>query len=244
MDKDILVTMREDLERAAKKPPRERRWLMVIDQRKCIGCHACTISCVAENKLPPGVVYRPVLEEETGTYPRVGRRFLPRPCMQCDQPPCTDVCPVSATTKGPEGVVTIDYQDCIGCRYCVTACPYGARTFDFGETYVQQGPSGEPAMVGREVAASMERSPSFEYGKAWAREADASPVGNVRKCHFCLHRLAEGMLPSCVSTCVGRATLFGDANDPESVVAQLAGQTNAVRLKEELGTLPRVVYLV
>jgi Fe-S-cluster-containing dehydrogenase component len=244
MDKDILIAMREELARAVKRPARERRWVMVIDQRKCIGCHACTISCVAENKLPPGVVYRPVLEEETGTYPRVGRKFLPRPCMQCDRPPCVGVCPVGATEKGSEGVVTVDYQRCIGCRYCVTACPYGARTFDFGETYTDGTPQAILAIVGQARAGSMERSPAFEYAKSWPRDSDASPIGNVRKCHFCLHRLAEGMLPSCVTTCVGRATIFGDANDPESTVARLAAQPNATRLKEELGTAPRVIYLV
>jgi molybdopterin-containing oxidoreductase family iron-sulfur binding subunit len=236
--------MQEDVKRAMARPRSQRRWVMVIDQRKCIGCHACTISCVAENKLPPGVVYRPVLEEETGTYPNVGRKFLPRPCMQCDNPPCTDVCPVTATAKGPDGVVTIDYDQCIGCRYCVTACPYGARTFDFGEAYTQTTPEGIAAVVGQSRAGAMERAPMFEYAKAVPRQGEASPIGNVRKCHFCLHRLAEGMLPSCVSSCVGRATMFGDANDPQSVVSKLTALPNAFRLKEDLGTEPRVIYLV
>lgn len=241
---DVIVRMQEDVKRAMARPRSQRRWVMVIDQRKCIGCHACTISCVAENKLPPGVVYRPVLDEETGTYPNVGRKFLPRPCMQCDNPPCTDVCPVSATEKGPDGVVTVDYQQCIGCRYCITACPYGARTFDFGEAYTQTTPDAAAALVGQSRAGAMERSPMFEYRKAVAREGETSPIGNVRKCHFCLHRLAEGMLPSCVSSCVGRATMFGDENDPQSVVSKLTALPNAIRLKEDLGTAPRVIYLV
>jgi len=94
---DVLLRMQEDLKRALEKPAAERRWVMVIDLRRCIGCHACTIACVAENNLPPGVVYRPVLSEEFGTYPNVTMRFLPRPCMQCDNPPCVPVCPVNAT---------------------------------------------------------------------------------------------------------------------------------------------------
>jgi Fe-S-cluster-containing dehydrogenase component len=244
VQQDVLLRMQEDVKRALGRPRSQRRWVMVIDQRKCIGCHACTISCVAENKLPPGVVYRPVLDEEVGTYPNVGRKFLPRPCMQCDNPPCTEVCPVNATEKGPDGVVTIDYKQCIGCRYCITACPYGARTFDFGEVYTDTTPKGAAAVVGQAKASSMERSPTFEYGKAWPRNGEESPVGNARKCHFCLHRLAEGMLPSCVTSCVGRATLFGDENDPESVVSKLAASPNAMRLKEDLGTAPRVIYLV
>jgi CheY-like chemotaxis protein len=85
--KDVLMRMQEDLQRALQKAPEDRRWGMVIDLRKCVGCHACTIACVAENKLPPGVVYRPVIEQERGTYPHVTRTFIPRPCMQCDDPP-------------------------------------------------------------------------------------------------------------------------------------------------------------
>ena len=129
---DPLIRMQEDLKRALKKPVEQRRWVMLLDLRKCVGCSACTIACIAENKLPPGVVYRPVLEEEIGTYPNVTRRFVPRPCMQCDNPPCVNVCPVNATYKRPDGIVAINYDDCIGCRYCITACPYSARTFDSG----------------------------------------------------------------------------------------------------------------
>jgi Fe-S-cluster-containing dehydrogenase component len=232
---DPLIRMMRDLQRALQKPVEQRRWVMVIDLRKCIGCHACTIGCVAENKLPPGVVYRPVLEEEIGTFPNVTRRFLPRPCMQCDDPPCVPVCPVNATYKNSEGVTVVDYEQCIGCRYCITACPYGARTFDFGKLYADETPAPEMA--------AYERQPNFEYGRLWDREEEKSPIGNVRKCHFCLHRVRKGMLPMCVSTCVGRATFFGDANDTTSLVAKLIARPNVMRLKEEMGTNPRVYYL-
>jgi molybdopterin-containing oxidoreductase family iron-sulfur binding subunit len=235
--------MRIELLRALQKPVSERRWVMVIDLRKCVGCHACTIACVAENKLPPGVVYRPVLEEEIGTYPNVTRRFIPRPCMQCDNPPCVPVCPVNATYRDENGVVVVDYDQCIGCRYCITACPYGARTFDFGETYLGGTPEAEGLILGRTTADDYERAAAYEYGVAHPREDEKSPVGNVRKCHFCLHRLAEGMLPACTTTCIGRATFFGDANDPESLVSELISSPNVIRLKEELGTEPRVYYL-
>ncbi len=239
---DVIVRMQGDLQRALKRPQEQRHWVMVIDQRRCVGCHACTVSCVAENKLPPGVVYRPVMDEESGRFPNVKRKFTPRPCMQCDNPACTDVCPVSATFKDKEGIVRINYKDCIGCRYCVTACPYGARTFDFGGLYLDSGPEAKPT-IGIARASAMERSPSFEYGKSWPRKGKDSPIGNARKCHFCEHRLAEGMLPSCVTTCIGRATYFGDASDPESVVSRLVNLPNAIKLKEELGTAPRVTYL-
>src|SRR5512136_179256 len=96
---DILVTMQQDLERALARKPEERRWAMLIDLRKCVGCQACTIACVSENKLPPQMKYRPVFEYEQGEYPQVSRTFLPKPCMQCDKPPCVESCPV----KGADG---------------------------------------------------------------------------------------------------------------------------------------------
>jgi molybdopterin-containing oxidoreductase family iron-sulfur binding subunit len=236
--------MHRELQAALQRPRETRRWVMVIDLRKCVGCHACTIACVAENKLPPGVVYRPVLEEELGVYPNVTRKFVPRPCMQCDNPPCTPVCPVNATYTNPDGVVVVNYDQCIGCRACLTACPYGARTSDFGLTYAQGTPEAPNMIVGQNVADDYERAPNFEYGNQYARTGErVSPVGNARKCHFCLHRLNAGQLPACVTTCIGRSTLFGDANDPSSLVAEMIGQPNVLRLKEELGTEPRVYYL-
>lgn len=241
---DVLERMRAELVRALQKPVETRRWVMVIDLRKCVGCHACTISCVAENKLPPGVVYRPVLEETWGTYPNIGRRFVPRPCMQCDNPPCTPVCPVNATFKNAEGIVEVDYDQCIGCRACLTACPYGARTSDFGLTYTENMPVADGFIAGRLNTEGYERASNFEYGDARARHGHESPIGNARKCHFCLHRVRVGELPACVSTCIGRATLFGDANDSTSLVSEMIASPNVMRIKEELGTEPRVYYLV
>ncbi len=233
-DEDPLIRMMRDLQRALKKPLEKRRWVMVIDLRKCVGCEACTVACIVENKLPPSVVYRPVLKEEIGKYPRVTHRFLPRPCLQCDNPPCTPVCPVKATWKRPDGIVVIDYEACIGCRYCITACPYGARSSDFGDYYTEGTPEIAP----------VEKAPSFEYHRTWERKGNESPIGNARKCHFCLHLIERGLLPQCVTTCIGRATYFGDANDPESLVSELIYKPNAFRLKEELGAEPKVYYLI
>jgi len=242
---DIVVRMHRELKAALEKEPSKRKWVMVIDLRKCVGCQACTIACVAENKLPPGVVYRPVLDLEHGTYPNVSRQFIPRPCMQCENPPCVPVCPVHATYINGEGVIEVNYEQCIGCRACIVACPYGARTSDFGYTYTQDTPHQTESMLGQETADDYERAPSFEYGKTWERANHRqSPIGNARKCHFCLHRLEKGELPACVTTCIGRATLFGDALDPDSVVAQLISQPNVMRLKEDMGTEPKVYYLV
>jgi molybdopterin-containing oxidoreductase family iron-sulfur binding subunit len=230
-ESDVLRMQRELL-RAMGKPVGERRWTMVMDLRKCSGCDACTIACKAENQLPPGVVYRPVIEEEIGTYPNVTRRFLPRPCMQCEKPPCTPVCPVGATWRRADGVVAIDYDKCIGCRYCIVACPYSARSTDSGHFYTDDTPARQPY--------ELQASPEYDAGY---NRSEGTPVGNARKCHFCLHRLEAGQLPACVSSCIGHATYFGDASDPDSLVAELVARPEARRLKEELGTEPRVYYL-
>ena len=228
-----IIRMQVELKKTMEKPIDQRKWIMVIDLQKCIGCSACTIACKAENNLPPGVVYRPVIEEEIGEYPNVTRRWLPRPCLQCDDPPCTEVCPVNATWKREDGIVVIDYNACIGCRYCLAACPYGARYFDFGDKYTEDTPAVQ----------AYEKSPSPEYGREWTREGQGSPVGNARKCQFCIHRLEAGMLPACVTTCIGEATFFGDKNDTGSLVSELIGSPRVMRLKEDLGTSPKVYYL-
>ena len=235
-EQNPIYRMMEDLKRALAKPANQRKWGMVIDTRKCVGCSACTVACKVENKEPPGVVYRPVVVAVHGDYPNLSATFLPRPCMQCENPPCVKVCPVGATFKRPDGVIAIDYDVCIGCRYCITTCPYQARTFDWGLNYTD----GTPAIEYYDIWTS------FEYGvDKWDRPVDSrkSPKFNTRKCHFCIHRLESGMLPACVTTCIGRATYFGDLNDPDSLVSQLIREQGVSRLKEELGTEPKVYYI-
>lgn len=231
---NFQVRMHQELHVAMAKPVHERKWAMIIDLRKCTGCGACTVSCIAENQCPPGVVYRPVMEQEIGTYPNVSQKSIPRPCMQCANPPCVPVCPVGATKKRKDGITDMDYEQCIGCRYCMTACPYHARTFDFGYLYTENTPEIQP----------YEQVASFEYNERWKRKGHHSPVGNVRKCHFCQHKLEQGLLPSCVTTCIGNAMYFGDVNDPGSLAAKLVSSRNKIRLKEEMGTNPQVYYLL
>lgn len=206
-------------------------WAMVIDLRKCVGCDTCTVSCKAENRTPPGVSYNIVIEEELGEFPHLAKINLPRPCMQCDRPPCAQVCPTRATYKLDNGIVAIDNDRCIGCRYCIVACPYGARSFDFGESY-------EDEMMGFNDVTSPEYG--MERGE---RKKGKTPQGTVRKCSFCFHRLKRGEEPACVETCIGDARYFGDLNDPDSLVSKLAASPRAFRLREELGTQPRVIYL-
>lgn len=230
---DILLRMQYDLVRTLQKPKEEREWAMVIDLRKCVGCFACTVACKAENVLPPGVVYRRVLDLENGKYPAVKRDFVPVLCNHCENAPCVTACPVKATKIRPDGIVDMDYLKCIGCRACLSACPYGARQLDFGQFYTNKTPKLQ----------AYEARTSYEYKKEWPRQKGKSPIGNARKCHFCIHRIERGELPACVVTCIGKATYFGDKEDKDSLVAESIKQNKVKRLKEELGTEPRIYYI-
>lgn len=211
--RDELDIIQEDIQRALKRPG--TKWAMLIDLRRCTACKSCTAGCVAEQKSPPGVIYRPVYEEETGVFPNVKRRFTPRPCLQCDDPPCVNACPNKgegkATWKAKNGIVMINYEQCIGCGRCVIACPYKARTLDAGLFYTE----GTPAVQ------DYEKSPTWEYGRKWPREKFHVPIKNARKCHFCYHRLKNGMVPMCVSTCICRANFFGDPEDKDSLIHKM-----------------------
>lgn len=251
---DVLVTMQNDLKRALSRPASDRRWVMLIDTRKCVGCHACTAGCMAENALPPGVIYRPVFESESGTYPDVRRTFVPRPCQHCDEPPCVPVCPAEgkatwkSTTGVSAGLVMIDPAQCIGCGNCVSACPYQARSLDEGQYHAANAPS----------VPDLEKRPTEEYGVLRRRVDSQLPIGTARKCHFCLHRMQTGRLPMCVTTCIGRATYFGDEKDPASLVAivKKASKITTMRSVEDATpitghatfgkspTAPRVYYIL
>lgn len=220
-----------------------RRWGMIIDLKRCVACKACTVGCKNENKTPPGVAYNVFIEEERGIYPYVQRLAFTRPCMQCKHSSCSKVCPTGATYHRSDGIVAIDYEKCIGCRYCIAACPYGARSFDYGHDYVVVGGNTYNAI------------PSSEYGaKYGVRKKGKSPIGNVRKCTFCLHLQDEKGeyhdTPACARTCMGKAIHFGDLRNPEAMCVAhsekmqklLAGRSH-FRLKEELGNEPSVYYL-
>ncbi len=225
--KDELEITQEDIQRALGK--QNPQWAMLIDLRRCTSCKACTAGCAAEQKSPPGILYRPVYEEETGTFPNVKMRFTPRLCNQCDNPPCVAACPNKgegkATWKSMKGVsngiVLINYNECIGCGRCVAACPYKARNLDAGAFYTDNTPGIQ----------EYEKAPTWEYSKRWPRKRNEIPVGTARKCHFCLHRVKNGMVPMCVSTCPARANYFGDLQDKESLISKVMRDNKVMVLK-------------
>ncbi|MCX6292264.1 MAG: 4Fe-4S dicluster domain-containing protein [Bacteroidetes bacterium] len=212
----------------ARKGIEGKKFVMVIDLAKCDGCATCTVSCQKMHHTPPErewiKVFKMQDSEKTAPY------FFPKPCYHCDNPPCTKVCPVNATFKRQDGIVLIDNTRCIGCRFCMAACPYSTRFFNWDKPE-------ESAEV-----ASMPYSPEQSFPRK---------MGTVEKCDFCPHMLREGKLPDCVANCAMNAIYMGDAN--EDAVTSSSGETvqlsklledNAgFRYMEELGTEPRVYYL-
>jgi phenylacetyl-CoA:acceptor oxidoreductase subunit 1 len=209
------------------------RYVMVADLRRCVGCQACTAACKEANGTPIGVQWRRVLDIEVGEFPDVKRVYVPTGCQHCDDPPCMHVCPTTATGKRPDGIVTIDYDLCIGCAYCAVACPYEARYrvdhphFSFGD---------EPS-VSEQV------------------RFDEKKIGVATKCTFCVDRIdsgcAKGLTPGvdpdatpvCVNTCISGALAFGDIEDPDSNVSRLVAENKWFRMHEEVGTSPNFYYL-
>jgi Fe-S-cluster-containing dehydrogenase component len=206
------------------------RWAMVIDLDKCTGCQACSLACRMENNVPfagkelsdagRAIFWQEVFASIEGEYPNVKMTIIPRPCFHCDNPPCVKVCPVGATYIEPENHLVLQrYERCIGCRYCAVACPYGVRYFNW---YAPQWPEG------------MDR---YQNPNVPLR-----PKGVIEKCTYCVQRLPVPV-PACVQACSSGARFFGDLDDPDSEVAQLARGPRATRLLEDLGTEPRCIYL-
>jgi len=210
-----------------------KRWGMVIDLKKCTGCQTCTLSCKVFHGLGPGVTRCRVVEHEVGAFPNVERMLFSLRCMHCDEPECMKACPTGATQKRADGIVTVDQNLCMGCRYCSLVCPYQARTF-----------------------LGVEKRYFPEDDNLWERlRYDEHQVGTVEKCDFCQKRIDDGMAkglepgrdpeasPMCSIACIGKAIHFGDLNDPESPVSRLIKERNGYALKAELGTKPSVYYL-
>jgi Fe-S-cluster-containing dehydrogenase component len=229
----VIVSVMKAVPSALASKPKgssPHRWAMVIDQNKCEGCGFCTLACRAHNDIHPDISWNRVAACGTVNGEMV---YLARPCMQCEEAPCVDVCPVKASYYRPDGIVMMDYDRCIGCRYCEVACPYNARAFNW-ETFEGENPAvptwGNP-------------------------EVDRRPRGVVEKCSFCYHRIDRGLAqgltpgvdpeatPACVVGCPVGCRTFGDLNDPESEVSKFLVEHVTHRLREDLGTGPRVYYI-
>lgn len=220
------------------QPPQEEVVFgYALNISKCQGYRDCVSACVRENNQDRGsqMEYIRVLEMDEGsrdlehsehyydpaTVPVEGKYYLPVQCMQCDNPPCVKACPVEATWMEPDGIVVVDYDWCIGCRYCMTACPYMARHFNWRE----------PQIPTEEI------NPDTNYLGNRPR-----PKGVVEKCHFCTQRTREGRQPACQEACPTGARIFGNLLDPASEIRYVLANKSVFRLKEELGTEPKFWY--
>lgn len=200
------------------------RYGMLIDAATCAGCNACTMACKYQNATPAGMYWCKVLVGEYGTYPNCGQTVLPMSCQHCQDAPCVSVCPAEASHYDENGCVQIDYELCIGCRSCMNACPYDARSYH--DINQEENPYYE----------------GFELTPYEELRAVEHPVGVVEKCIMCKSRIAEGEQPSCVQTCITRSRWFGDLDDPNSELNQKIAELDAKPLHEEFGTHPSVYY--
>ncbi len=208
-----------------------------LNLSRCIGCRKCVHACVEENNQSraPEIQYIRVLEMEKGSIdvetsdhhydealvPNPDKYYMPVQCHQCDKPPCVKVCPVKATWQEPDGITVIDYDWCIGCRYCEAACPYWARRFNFADPEIP----------------SDELNPDMSYLSNRPRQK-----GVMEKCTYCLHRTRVGRLPACLEVCPTGSRKFGNVLDSESEVAYILQHKRVYVLKEDVGTMPRFFY--
>ena len=213
---------------------------MVIDLEKCIGCRTCAVACKQHNGQPAGNWWNRVFtpgSELHGIAPVSGKElFLPVSCQHCQNAPCEKVCPVGATYRHTDGSVLVDFERCVGCRYCMAACPYGVRQFNWEDP--KKG-------VGR-----YEYQDGYTYGYPKEYRLNGrlvyTPVrmkGIVEKCNFCVHYQALGLDPACVRACPGKARFVGDLDDPKSEVSRMIRDSNGFNLLPEKGTMPSVFYL-
>lgn len=225
-----------DIQISDPQPIPDVEWAYALNLSYCIGCRRCEYACVRENNTSrdPQIHYIRILRMEKGSLdveesdvfyegevPDPEHFYMPVQCHQCSNPPCVRACPIGATWSEPDGIVVVDYEWCIGCRYCQAACPYWARRFNFAE------PTIRPSEI----------NPNQGYLSNRIR-----PVGVVEKCTYCLHRVRNGQYPACVEVCPTGSRKFGNIRDPESEVRHVIENKRVYIFKEELGTIPRFYY--
>lgn len=233
------------------------KYAMVINLNRCMGCRACVEACKVENNTGRNIFWMYVFKREIGEYPNTDVRFMPRPCMHCDNAPCVKVCPVGARYKSETGAVLTDFDRCVGCRYCQVACPYGVNYFNWKEPVENQyfkwnegegegvyGSGSTKALTNGSIAPY--RNPTFDepHGAEKRKVAGGGHYGGVmEKCTFCVHRTDKGLEPACVANCPAFVYTFGDLDDPNSEVSQLLASKSSFRLLDHAHTHPRVYYI-
>lgn len=218
------------------------RYAMAIDLSRCIGCRTCAVICKAFNSQPQGIWWNRVLTSGTPEYDvaihvddQLRMEFVPLSCQHCSNAPCVHVCPTQASYIDKDtGTVLIDYDRCIGCRICASACPYGVRQFNWGK---------QAQMIGYD-------NETLEYGYPLDyRDNDhlvytpKRPEGVMEKCTFCAQLVSQGEDPACCSSCPGNARIFGDMDDPDSPIRLYLKDKNPYTLGDEYHTEPNVYYI-
>ncbi len=235
---------------AGSKSLEGKKLAMVIDLQRCTGCGGCVISCLSENNVQTGVTWGKTISKTVGKFPNIRLDFKPTLCNHCEKAPCVRACPSKAMHKSDGGITAHDPEKCIGCATCRTMCPYDVISLNRSETH--RFWKDDKALIagctssGKEVTAKAKGNLIPYYNKDKESTYDGAALrykGIAEKCTFCDHRVPHGKLPFCVTSCPANARIFGDLNDPNSDVSKLVGKYKPTRLREHLGTEPKVFYI-
>ncbi len=227
-----------------------KKLAMVIDLHRCTGCGGCVISCLNENNVQAGVTWAKIISKTVGKFPNVGLDVKPTLCNHCEKAPCVRACPTGAMHKVDGGITAHNPEKCIGCATCKAMCPYDVISLNRTETHRYW--RGTDAAIkgctssGQQVVQKVKGDGIPYYNRDKEKTYPGAALrykGIAEKCTFCDHRVPEGKLPFCVVSCPANARIFGDLNDPNSEVSKLIGKYPPTRLKEHLGTEPKVFYI-